>query len=618
MKLFKVSALFLLAGAAAACSHDVSGNLVTPDSLAGLRYVNLVPDVGAIDFRIIDVVSGAPNQVAAAFRTGGSPEGVSTGGFLPLQQPVAAGTRHIRIFLNGNNPTTSSTIVFDTTATFASGKNYSFYLYGSWNAGTGADTVHGSPTVHALVTLDTTGNIAGNNFAVRVLDLAPNITGNPAGVPNGNLDGRVALAGATLPLAVAASFTNLAPPTLTPYVTFPISAAGTAYRLAVTATGTATPIAFQGVMPVGTAGNATTQPVPGTAVAGTAFTALIVPQSVVGSGAPQTAAAVVNTNIDSVTRISDTAVVWRKVNAATATACASPVAAGAAANDMLNVSGVTQPEYNGSVAVASVVAGTAQTLWSQKTITLTGATGGFTLTFGGATTGVLAPTATAAQVEAALGGLSTIGAANVSVSGAAGGPYTVLFMGTFTNTTVGTLSGSANGGLTVGIANAAVGCGTAALVTRDTIAFTGTVAGDSFKVTVGNASTPFMSTSATAGKVDTTIAALSTVGAVANVTVTTTASGYVVSFVGAQNNNNVAASAAMKAGSVGTVAVAKAGYVFSGAATPSRIKYRIPSSSATTPATGALSFKVVTSGTADFTAPTVLYMIDILPPRTAP
>ncbi len=611
MKLFKVSALFLLAGAAA-CSHDVSGNIVTPDSVAGLRYVNLVPDVGPIDFRIIDVVSGAPNQVAAAFRTGGSPEGVSTGGFLPLQQPVAAGTRHIRIFLNGNNPTTSSTIVFDTTATFASGKNYSFYLYGSWNNGTGADTIHGSPTVHAIVAQDTTGNIAGNNFAVRVLDLAPNITGNPGGVANGNIDGRVLLSTDSSPFSAAAGFSNLSSGTLTPYVTFPISTAGNAYRLAVTATGANTPVAFQTSLPVGAAGNATTQPVPGTLVAGTAFTAVIVPQSVTGSAAPQTTAAVVNTSIDSVTRVltpdtvlgkvGTSAILWRKVNPATATACASPVAAGVSANDILIVSGLNQPQYNGSVAVISVTPGTAQTLWSQKTITLTGATGGFTLSFGGATTPVLSPTATAAQVEAALGALSTIGAANVSVSGAAGGPYTVLFMGTFTNTTVGSLTSSANGGLTAGVATAAVGCGTASLVTRDTIAFTGTVAGDSFRVSVGGQNTAFLPVGATAAQVDTAIVHLSTVG-VGNATTTGTGP-YVVTFVGALSNNNVNATASMKAGSVGTLTVTKAAYVFSGAATPSRFKFRIPGTPAT-PATFT-------------TASTVLYMIDILPPRTAP
>jgi hypothetical protein len=68
-----------------------------------------------------------------------------------------------------------------------------------------------------------------------------------------------------------------------------------------------------------------------------------------------------------------------------------------------------------------------------ETVTINGApTGGtFTLTFGGQTTSALAYNATAAQVQAALVALSSIGAGNVTVTGAAGGPYTVTFVGVF-------------------------------------------------------------------------------------------------------------------------------------------------------------------------------------------
>lgn len=67
-----------------------------------------------------------------------------------------------------------------------------------------------------------------------------------------------------------------------------------------------------------------------------------------------------------------------------------------------------------------------------QTVTIGGApTGGtFTLTFGGQTTSALAFNATAEAVEDALEALSTIGAGNVRVTGAAGGPYTVTFQNT--------------------------------------------------------------------------------------------------------------------------------------------------------------------------------------------
>lgn len=55
--------------------------------------------------------------------------------------------------------------------------------------------------------------------------------------------------------------------------------------------------------------------------------------------------------------------------------------------------------------------------------------GTFLLSFGGQLTGSLAFDADASVVQAALEGLSTVGSGNVTVSGFAGGPYTVDFAG---------------------------------------------------------------------------------------------------------------------------------------------------------------------------------------------
>ncbi len=70
-----------------------------------------------------------------------------------------------------------------------------------------------------------------------------------------------------------------------------------------------------------------------------------------------------------------------------------------------------------------------------QTITLTGGpTGGtFTLTFGAQTTTAIAFNASAADVQAALRLLSTIGPYGVVVTGAAGGPYTVTMAGPLAN-----------------------------------------------------------------------------------------------------------------------------------------------------------------------------------------
>ena len=66
-----------------------------------------------------------------------------------------------------------------------------------------------------------------------------------------------------------------------------------------------------------------------------------------------------------------------------------------------------------------------------QTVTVTGApTGGtFTLSFGGQTTTGIASNAAASVVQAALQALSSIGASNALVTGAAGGPYTVQLTG---------------------------------------------------------------------------------------------------------------------------------------------------------------------------------------------
>jgi hypothetical protein len=70
----------------------------------------------------------------------------------------------------------------------------------------------------------------------------------------------------------------------------------------------------------------------------------------------------------------------------------------------------------------------------------------FTVTYSGQTTASLAAAATAAQVQAALEALSNIGAGNVSVSGSAGGPYTVAFIGTLLDTNVAAMTTTPTGG----------------------------------------------------------------------------------------------------------------------------------------------------------------------------
>jgi hypothetical protein len=70
----------------------------------------------------------------------------------------------------------------------------------------------------------------------------------------------------------------------------------------------------------------------------------------------------------------------------------------------------------------------------------------FTLTYSGQTTTSLAAGATAAQVQAALEGLSNIGVGDVAVTGSAGGPYTVTFKGALGSTNVAQMTATPTGG----------------------------------------------------------------------------------------------------------------------------------------------------------------------------
>lgn len=93
-----------------------------------------------------------------------------------------------------------------------------------------------------------------------------------------------------------------------------------------------------------------------------------------------------------------------------------------------------------------------------QTVTITGSpTGGtFTLTYKSQTTAAIAFNAAASAVQTALLALTSIGAGNASVTGGAGGPYTVSFIGTLAQDTAA-LTGSGalltpSGGVTIAAA----------------------------------------------------------------------------------------------------------------------------------------------------------------------
>lgn len=78
-----------------------------------------------------------------------------------------------------------------------------------------------------------------------------------------------------------------------------------------------------------------------------------------------------------------------------------------------------------------------------QVVTVTSSASPFTLTFDGQTTGSLSgSTTTGAQLQTALEALSNIAVGDVSVSGDAGGPYTVTFGGAYDDSNVAAITGT--------------------------------------------------------------------------------------------------------------------------------------------------------------------------------
>jgi hypothetical protein len=126
-------------------------------------------------------------------------------------------------------------------------------------------------------------------------------------------------------------------------------------------------------------------------------------------------------------------------------------------------------------ALASIGGGVGGTN-EQQLVTLTGATAGtFTLTYSGQTTSALAFNAAASAVQTALQALSNVGAGNATVTGSAGGPYTVAFGGTLADTNVAQMTATSS--LTGSTPSVTVTTPTGGVANTPNIAVTGSAGG---------------------------------------------------------------------------------------------------------------------------------------------
>jgi hypothetical protein len=263
---------FLLLGAAAAsiigCGSSSDTTLVSPDPAALVRFINAVPDTGFMDFRFVDAVEGVPSTpfVNLAFRAG----------FDRAYQRVNVGTHHVRVFMGSanvgpsggiNDPAVVSTVMGDTTFTFAEGVHYTFVFYGSARAG----------AQKFLIVTDPVAPAPSGNFALR----AANLTATAQDV-------YVNSSTTTLTTVSGTPYANVAPLAVTPYGAVALAAAAGNYAVSSADQGTVTPVRST-LMAVGVAAVAE---VPGVSAAlaaiagsriGGVFTAYIFPPSTAGS-----------------------------------------------------------------------------------------------------------------------------------------------------------------------------------------------------------------------------------------------------------------------------------------------------------------------------------------------
>jgi hypothetical protein len=262
-RFLQLSVIGLAVGVVGGCDSPEK-EITAPDiPTAGVRFINAVPDTGAMDLRFVDIVESNAHW-NIAFRNNPTTTAGVTSSTMVQYKNTQAGARHLRVFMSGVTPSVASTVVKDTTVTFEAGKLYTLIMWGNARPG-------GLPLQFRV--LEENAADPGSNVALRVL----NTTGTA-------IDVRQYAQGSAVP--ASATWAAVAARSLSAYVTAPpgnkmfnVQPAGGGSTLFADA------LALQGA-----AKTVDIEALPGTAIAGSAVTAIVFPRSVAGSAAPQAAA----------------------------------------------------------------------------------------------------------------------------------------------------------------------------------------------------------------------------------------------------------------------------------------------------------------------------------------
>jgi hypothetical protein len=247
-----------------ACGSDSPAAIITTNTnLAFTRFVDAVPDSGAMDWRFVDVIENSPATFGLNFR-----QTFPGAGY----QATGAGARHLRLFQTSTDINLTQKVLFDTTFTFTAGTHYTLLVAGNMRAGAA------NPAKLYILTDDFAD--PGTSVAVRVFNAG---AGSSVDVYGSAAGGTTALPSSPLAAGIAAF-------TATKY----ISVTPGALDLRVFNAGSKTfpamiDVAAPAGLPADRVNNLTA--VGGSTQAGSAFTAFIVPASVTGSTAAKFATA---------------------------------------------------------------------------------------------------------------------------------------------------------------------------------------------------------------------------------------------------------------------------------------------------------------------------------------
>ncbi len=277
MRRILLSTLIVMAGVVGACQPDRVVSTQT-DPVAGVRFINAVPDTGAafgLDFRFVDLVENSA-AYRTTFRNTPSTSGAVVAAAQIQYKPAKTGARHFRIFLSDSLLAAAQTVLKDSTVNLEQGHNYTFLLWGNARSS-------GSDKMRLTVIDESAAADPGQQVALRVI----NASGSA-------IDVRQYLATGTVP-TTAADWANVGALSMTSYKL--VSPAPIKFNVQPSGGGTALfndPQAIVGEPLGATAGSATgagcvagtdCSVVPGTTVPGTSVTLVVFPRSVAGSRA---------------------------------------------------------------------------------------------------------------------------------------------------------------------------------------------------------------------------------------------------------------------------------------------------------------------------------------------